>query len=131
MPILFTISILFFAVGGSNPDAFAAVDMFLKIKNIDGESKDSVHTNEIDILAWSWGVSNPGSPHAGGGGGARNDTSAGGAGGSGGGGTGGGNTVDAGNGTANTGGGGGGLDNDTPAGGTGGSGIVIIRYKFQ
>jgi len=36
---------------------FAAVDMFLKIPGIDGESTDEKHKNEIDVLAWSWGGS--------------------------------------------------------------------------
>lgn len=31
----------------------AAVDMFLKIDGVDGESQDSQHRGEIDILAWS------------------------------------------------------------------------------
>jgi type VI secretion system secreted protein Hcp len=44
-----------------------AVDMFLKIQGVDGESKDKTHTKEIDILAWSWGMSNSGSAHVGGG----------------------------------------------------------------
>jgi len=47
-----------------------AVDMFIKIGDLKGESKDSVHKTEIDILAWSWGVSNSGSAHTGGGAGA-------------------------------------------------------------
>jgi len=47
-----------------------AVDMFLKITGIDGESKDAVHKGQIDILAWSWGMSQSGSFHTGGGGGA-------------------------------------------------------------
>lgn len=38
----------------------AAVDMFLKIDGIQGESRDRVHKDEIDVLAWSWGMSNPG-----------------------------------------------------------------------
>ena len=46
-----------------------AVDMFLKIDGIEGESKDSVHAGEIDVLAWSWGMSQSGSMHQGGGGG--------------------------------------------------------------
>jgi type VI secretion system secreted protein Hcp len=46
-----------------------AVDMFLKINGISGESKDSSHKGEIDVLAWSWGASNSGSTHIGGGGG--------------------------------------------------------------
>lgn len=47
-----------------------AVDMFLKIEGeIEGESQDKVHKGEIDILAWSWGLSNSGSWHTGSGGG--------------------------------------------------------------
>lgn len=46
----------------------AAVDYFLKIDGIPGESTDSKHKNEIDIESWSWGQVNSGS-HAGGGGG--------------------------------------------------------------
>ncbi len=44
-----------------------AVDMFLKLNGVAGESKDKVHTNEIDVLAWSWGMSNSGTAHVGGG----------------------------------------------------------------
>lgn len=33
-----------------------AVDMFLKIEGIDGESNDSKHKGEIDVLSFSWGV---------------------------------------------------------------------------
>ena len=47
-----------------------AVDMFLKINGVDGESKDKSHPMEIDVLAWSWGASNSGSAHVGGGAGA-------------------------------------------------------------
>lgn len=46
----------------------AAVDYFLKIDGIKGESKDDKHKDEIDLESWSWGESNSGS-HAGGGGG--------------------------------------------------------------
>lgn len=46
-----------------------AVDMFIKIGDIKGESADSVHKDEIDVLAWSWGMSQSGSMHTGGGGG--------------------------------------------------------------
>ena len=42
--------------------AMAAVDMFLKIGDIVGESQDSKHKGEIDVLAWSWGASNTGKP---------------------------------------------------------------------
>ena len=44
-----------------------AVDMFLKLGDIKGESKDSVHKETIDVLAWSWGASNSGSAQIGGG----------------------------------------------------------------
>ena len=44
-----------------------AVDMFLKLGTYKGESKDSKHAGEIDVLAWSWGMSNSGSAHSGGG----------------------------------------------------------------
>lgn len=47
-----------------------AVDMFLRIGTLKGESRDKVHKEKIDILAWSWGVSNSGSAHTGGGAGA-------------------------------------------------------------
>ena len=44
-----------------------AVDMLLKLGDIKGESKDSVHKETIDVLAWSWGASNSGSAQIGGG----------------------------------------------------------------
>ena len=47
-----------------------AVDMFLKLTGIEGESEDSEHTKDIDVLAWSWGASQSGTMHVGGGGGA-------------------------------------------------------------
>lgn len=50
-----------------------AVDMFINMgAKIKGESKDSVQgkAGDIDILAWSWGMSQSGSFHIGGGGGA-------------------------------------------------------------
>jgi type VI secretion system secreted protein Hcp len=47
-----------------------AVDVFLKLGDIKGESKDSKHEGEIDVLSWSWGISQSGSMAAGGGGGA-------------------------------------------------------------
>ena len=44
-----------------------AVDMFMKIDSLKGESNDKTHKGEIDVLAWSWGGSNSGSAHVGGG----------------------------------------------------------------
>jgi len=46
-----------------------AVDMFMKISTIKGESSDKTHKQEIDVLAWSWGMSQSGTFHTGGGGG--------------------------------------------------------------
>jgi len=46
-----------------------AVDMFIKIGAIKGEARDDKHKEEIDVLAWSWGMSNSGTTHMGGGGG--------------------------------------------------------------
>jgi type VI secretion system secreted protein Hcp len=37
--------------------AGAAVDMFLKLDGIKGESNDSKHKDEVDVLEWSWGAS--------------------------------------------------------------------------
>ena len=47
-----------------------AVDMFLKIEGVDGDSVDDAHAKEFDILAWSWGMSQGGTTHMGPGGGA-------------------------------------------------------------
>ncbi len=40
-----------------------AVDMFMKIKGVKGESADKTYKEQIDVLAWSWGASNSGSAH--------------------------------------------------------------------
>lgn len=48
----------------------AAVDYFLKIEGIEGESIDDRHKGEIEITSFSWGASNSGTFAAGGGGGA-------------------------------------------------------------
>ena len=47
-----------------------AVDMFIKIGDIKGESVDGKHKDEIDVLSWSWGMSQSGSAHVSGGAGA-------------------------------------------------------------
>lgn len=48
-----------------------AVDMFLNLSGgIEGESKDKTKTKEMDILAFSWGLSQSGTRHLGTGGGA-------------------------------------------------------------
>ena len=48
----------------------AAVDYFLKIDGIEGESADSKHPREIQLESWSWGETNAGSMASSGGGGA-------------------------------------------------------------
>ncbi|HUS06619.1 MAG TPA: type VI secretion system tube protein Hcp [Bryobacteraceae bacterium] len=48
----------------------AAVDYFLKITGIDGESQDSKHKGEIEVESFSWGETQAGTSHGGGGGGA-------------------------------------------------------------
>ena len=47
-----------------------ATDMFLKLGDIKGESRDQAHRDEIEISKWGWGMSQTGSMHTGGGGGA-------------------------------------------------------------
>ncbi len=46
------------------------IDIFLSIEDIKGESVDDKHKDEIDILSWSWGMTNEGSAALGGGQGA-------------------------------------------------------------
>lgn len=48
----------------------AAVDYFLKIEGIEGESMDHKHKGEIQIESWSFGESQSGTHASGGGGGA-------------------------------------------------------------
>lgn len=47
-----------------------SVDYFLKLEGIEGESQDDAHRDEIDILSWSWGMSQSGTMHVARGGGA-------------------------------------------------------------
>ena len=47
-----------------------AVDVFLKIEGVEGESKDHKHGKEIDVMSYSWGLSQTGTMHGQGGGGA-------------------------------------------------------------
>lgn len=47
-----------------------AVDYFLKIDGIEGESQDHKHAKEIQVISWSWGATQTGTMSAGGGGGA-------------------------------------------------------------
>ena len=44
-----------------------ASDIFAKIGDIKGESLDDKHKDEIEVLSWSWGVTNAGATPTGGG----------------------------------------------------------------
>ena len=46
-----------------------ALDMFIKIEGIKGESTDDKHKDEIDVLSWNWGLEQSGAIHPGPGGG--------------------------------------------------------------
>jgi type VI secretion system secreted protein Hcp len=48
----------------------AAVDYYLKVEGIPGESTDDKHGGEIDVESWSWGATQAGKASFGGGGGA-------------------------------------------------------------
>ena len=51
-----------------------ASDIFAKIGDIKGESLDDKHKDEIEVLSWSWGVTNAGPRCDGSGGGAGKAT---------------------------------------------------------
>ncbi|MFZ6850108.1 Hcp family type VI secretion system effector [Undibacterium sp. RuRC25W] len=51
-----------------------AQDIFLKINGIDGESLDSAHKNEIEVLSWQWQVLQESNMHTGSGGGSGKAT---------------------------------------------------------
>lgn len=44
-----------------------AIDHFLKLDGVKGESQDAAYPDQIDVLSWSWGLSQSGSVHTGGG----------------------------------------------------------------
>jgi type VI secretion system secreted protein Hcp len=50
-------------------EAVIPVSIFASIGTIKGESQDAKHEDEIEVLSWSWGVSQPGTVAHGGGGG--------------------------------------------------------------
>ncbi|MFG6447435.1 Hcp family type VI secretion system effector [Roseateles sp. BYS180W] len=51
-----------------------AQDIFIKINGIDGESMDSAHKNEIEVLNWNWEIIQESNMHMGSGGGAGKAT---------------------------------------------------------
>jgi type VI secretion system secreted protein Hcp len=42
-----------------------AVDIYLVVDGIKGESQDDVYKDEIDVLAWNWGMTQSGTTHMG------------------------------------------------------------------
>jgi len=42
-----------------------AIDAFIKIDDLVGDSIDDAHKKEIEVLSWSWGMSQLGSTHSG------------------------------------------------------------------
>ena len=54
--LIILLSSIFFASNSSL--AHSASNIILKISGIDGESLIEGHEDEIDILTWSWGISN-------------------------------------------------------------------------
>lgn len=53
-------------LGFKSLPAYAAQDMFLCIEGVEGETQDPAYPGCIDVLAWSWGMSNSGSTTVGG-----------------------------------------------------------------
>jgi type VI secretion system secreted protein Hcp len=47
-----------------------AVDYYLELDGIKGEAQDKEHKDQIDVLSWSWGLSQSGTTHMGSGSGA-------------------------------------------------------------
>ena len=60
--LLFAVAVLF-----THISARASIDMFLFVEGVPGESRDSAHAGQCDVLAWSWGMSNSGTAVGGGG----------------------------------------------------------------
>jgi len=58
----YLIPLAFTALATIQSTPYAAVDMFLKIGDIKGESLDKTHRDEIDVLAWSWDLSQSADP---------------------------------------------------------------------
>jgi len=65
--VLVAIVLVVFVAAGT---AMAVMDIFLKIDGIPGESTNDKHKDEIEVLSWSWGMTNAATGAPGGGGGA-------------------------------------------------------------
>ena len=53
-----SVSLLVLAAVIFSNSSISAVDMFLDIPGVTGESQDEARKDQIDVLAWSWGASN-------------------------------------------------------------------------
>ncbi len=42
-----------------------AVDIFMQIEKVNGESADSKFKGAIEVLSWSWGLTQSGTTHTG------------------------------------------------------------------
>jgi type VI secretion system secreted protein Hcp len=63
------------AIGSAtSKEGLMAASIFARIGTIKGESRDARHKDEIDVLSWSWGVSQSGAAAHGGGAGAGKAT---------------------------------------------------------
>jgi type VI secretion system secreted protein Hcp len=51
-----------------------AIDIFIRIEGIKGESQDATHKDEIEVLKWAWDVAQESSMHSGSGGGSGKAT---------------------------------------------------------
>lgn len=59
----YILPLAFSALATIQSTPYAAVDMFLKISDIKGESMDKSHQGEIEVLAWSWDLSQSSDPN--------------------------------------------------------------------
>ena len=55
----YVIPLAFSALATINSSSYAVNDMFLKLDGIPGESQNTDHKDEIDVLAWSWSLNAP------------------------------------------------------------------------
>jgi type VI secretion system secreted protein Hcp len=63
------------ASAADGEDPIMAVSIFARIGAIKGESRDAKHKDEIEVLSWSWGLSQPGTTSSGGGGSGKGKSS--------------------------------------------------------
>ena len=57
-------SAFFYYIAVAEQESCDAIDIFAKLTDIKGESLDSKHKDEIEVLSYSWGVANSVPPAA-------------------------------------------------------------------